>query len=414
MGVKSYGDRMDTSRLTLRCAIVFWSSKLSARSTAVVIHAALEEEATADVSPDVQKATLVNFHQMFGHFSYDTIERIAKNPGSEIRITDQRRLTCITCAQNKQTKNSQIKKDTGVHSPIDRVRGVIWQTGVARQVSEARIQASNGKAESMHRTVLNMTRAMIFASGLLLTFWGDAAEYATYNLNRSPTSANPKRASFIEVLTKRAPDLRKIVIFGSHVRCTAIHGRIRSPIALKSAPSLVKATRRKGSVFTCARTTLLSSHNMSRTSRHFQQRRTQLQRELESDDRADANTSSDAQEPAHAMQREHKAYSKKPRKTHKWTRQPIATRAASKKSSTSQDEAARSTDVVSHVFEPDLKNHREAIKSTKCLNWKEAMEEKLAALEANDVCAVVRRPSGSNVLHSRWVFKTKKTEVINA
>ncbi|CAI5705529.1 unnamed protein product [Peronospora effusa] len=110
------------------------------------------------------------------------------------------------------------------------------------------------------------------------------------------------------------------------------------------------------------------------------------------------------------MQREHKAYSKKPRKTHKWTRQPIATGAASKKSSTSQDEAARSTDVVSHVFEPDPKNHREAIKSTKCLNWKEAMEEKLAALEANDVCAVVRRPSGSNVLHSRWVFKTKKTD----
>ena len=43
-------------------------------------------------------------------------------------------------------------------------------TGVARQVSEARNQASNGKAERMHRTVLNMARSMIFASNLPLAF----------------------------------------------------------------------------------------------------------------------------------------------------------------------------------------------------------------------------------------------------
>ena len=70
------------------------------------------------------------------------------------------------------------------------------RTGVARQISEARNQASNGKAERMHRTILNMARSMIFASRLPLTFWGDAVEYAAYILNRSPTSANAKRASF--------------------------------------------------------------------------------------------------------------------------------------------------------------------------------------------------------------------------
>lgn len=89
------------------------------------------------------------------------------------------------------------------------------KTGVARQISEARNQASNGKAERMHRTVLNMARCMIFACGLLLFFWGDAVEYATYVLNRSPTRANAKRASPLEVLTGQAPNLRKIVAFGS-------------------------------------------------------------------------------------------------------------------------------------------------------------------------------------------------------
>ncbi|CAH0492883.1 unnamed protein product [Peronospora farinosa] len=54
---------------------------------------------------------------------------------------------------------------------------------VARQISEARNQASNGKAECMHRTVLNMARAMIFASDLPLYFGGDAVKYSTYILN---------------------------------------------------------------------------------------------------------------------------------------------------------------------------------------------------------------------------------------
>ena len=53
------------------------------------------------------------------------------------------------------------------------------QAGATRQVSEPRNQASNGKAERMHRTVLNMARCMVFASNLPLCYWGDAVEYCT-------------------------------------------------------------------------------------------------------------------------------------------------------------------------------------------------------------------------------------------
>ena len=66
------------------------------------------------------------------------------------------------------------------------------RTGVARQVSEARNQASNGKAERMHRIVLNLARSMMFACTLPLMFWGDAVQYAVHILNRSPTRANAK------------------------------------------------------------------------------------------------------------------------------------------------------------------------------------------------------------------------------
>lgn len=89
------------------------------------------------------------------------------------------------------------------------------ETGVARQVNEANNQAANGKAERMHRTVMNMVRCMLFACGLPLSFWGDAAEYAAYILNRMPTRANAKRMSPIEVLTGQTPNLVEILVFGS-------------------------------------------------------------------------------------------------------------------------------------------------------------------------------------------------------
>ena len=100
----------------------------------------------------------------------------------------------------------------GEYKPLD---VFCKKTGVSRQMSERDNQSSNGKAERMHRTIMNMVRSMVFASGLPLKFWGDAAEYAAYILNRSPTKANEGGISPIEMLTKKQPNLNDIVVFGS-------------------------------------------------------------------------------------------------------------------------------------------------------------------------------------------------------
>ena len=88
-------------------------------------------------------------------------------------------------------------------------------TGIARQISEPRNQASNGKAERMHRTIMGMVRSMVFACGLPLSFWGDAAEYAAYILNRSLTRSTPKRMSAIEVFIKNK--VRDVVAFSTYM-----------------------------------------------------------------------------------------------------------------------------------------------------------------------------------------------------
>lgn len=66
----------------------------------------------------------------------------------------------------------------------------------------------------MHKTVLSMARVMIFQSALQLKVKKYAGKYAKYNLNRRLTNSSSGRASPLEGLTKKAPNLRRIVVFG--------------------------------------------------------------------------------------------------------------------------------------------------------------------------------------------------------
>ncbi len=76
-------------------------------------------------SDSAHSDTLYNWHMRLGHQSYDAIETLTAKPGSGIKLTNHSRPNCMTCAEGKQTKNKQSKKDSGEHSPVDRVGGVI-------------------------------------------------------------------------------------------------------------------------------------------------------------------------------------------------------------------------------------------------------------------------------------------------
>uniref|UniRef100_A0AAV1TEW2 Integrase catalytic domain-containing protein n=1 Tax=Peronospora matthiolae TaxID=2874970 RepID=A0AAV1TEW2_9STRA len=465
-----------------------------------VLMAILAEEGAAESSFGVQSGTLMHFHQRLGHLPFDTVERMAKDPASGIKLTDRRRLTCLSCAEGKQTKNSQSQKDTGVNAPIDRIGGVICsdpkgpmtpkdrhgnrylvnfidhksnycrvflaptkdqaakkiehflvffekrfncrihvlrtdgggeyqnvdlfckRTGVARQVSEARNQASNGKAERMHRTVLNMARSIIFASHLPLTFWGDAVEYAAYILNRSPTSANLQRASPIQVLTKVVPDLRNIVVFGSS--CTVYRDPRKNSLAQRSKVGIIvgRSDEAKGyGVFLQQDNIVVVTQHVKNIATLSDEQNEQLQRALEYEDQAGTAVSRSAESSALSMAS--LAISSKQKKNGKltvrsgrlkkksWTRSSHGTRGASKRAQkfAGQEEPASNTSIVNHVYERYPKNYGEAMRSSKSEDWKKAMCEELEALENNDVWHLIKRPSSSNALHTKWVYKTKMT-----
>ena len=85
-------------------------------------------EPSEESNQDVHEDTLMNFHRRLGHLNYDAILRLAKDPSSGLKITDDTRQNCLTCAQGKQTKNKQSQKDSGNNAPIDRIGGVTLET----------------------------------------------------------------------------------------------------------------------------------------------------------------------------------------------------------------------------------------------------------------------------------------------
>ena len=89
------------------------------------IMAALEARAMNADAEDVHEASLLHWHQRLGHLAFDTIERIARDPASGIRLTIKKRMACVSCLTGKQTRNAHTQKDSGVNSPIDRIDGVI-------------------------------------------------------------------------------------------------------------------------------------------------------------------------------------------------------------------------------------------------------------------------------------------------
>jgi hypothetical protein len=91
-------------------------------------------------------------------------------------------------------------------------------TGIHRQRMEPNQSVANGKAERMHRTLVDMARSMLFNSTMPVPFWGEAVQFACYVHNRIPTYSNPGEKSPLEALTGKIPKIADIVVFGS--KCT--------------------------------------------------------------------------------------------------------------------------------------------------------------------------------------------------
>uniref|UniRef100_A0AAV1TVX0 Retroviral polymerase SH3-like domain-containing protein n=1 Tax=Peronospora matthiolae TaxID=2874970 RepID=A0AAV1TVX0_9STRA len=250
---------------------------------------------------------------------------------------------------------------------------------------------------------------MMFACALPLQFWGDAVQCAVYILNRSPTRANAKRASPIEVLTGKVPDLRSIVVFGSS--CSVYRDPRKSSLQQRSQTGIIVGVSEdtKGyKVLLQRESKVVVTKHVKNISTLSDAQNEQLQRAKKVGYRDDKAKDTASTTEALVTTRDDKGGAQNGREGRKkskklWSRQAYGTRGASKQEQAAarQEERAKSDEVISAVFERDPRNYSEAMRSLRRAEWKAAMQEEIAALESNDVWVVTKRSPGANNLHSK-------------
>jgi len=91
---------------------------------------------------------------------------------------------------------------------------LLKNAGIEHEVTAAYTSKSNGVAERANRTIMDMVRPMLHASGLPLSLWGEAAHTACYLKNRMLTRGLPGITPY-EAFTGRKPKVAHLRIFGS-------------------------------------------------------------------------------------------------------------------------------------------------------------------------------------------------------
>ena len=72
----------------------------------------------------------------------------------------------------------------------------------------------NGLVERKHQHILNITRSLLFHSGLLQCFWNYVAALAVHLINRIPSSLLDNKSPYY-VLHDKLPDISHLRVFGS-------------------------------------------------------------------------------------------------------------------------------------------------------------------------------------------------------
>lgn len=110
-------------------------------------------------------------------------------------------------------KLSKLRCDNGGEYTDNQLKQWFRNKGIQMDITVPHSPQLNGKAERLNRTIIEKARSLIFDSGMSKDFWGEAARFAAFLLNRSPTEATVKTP--IEMLTNDKPDLSRLQIFGS-------------------------------------------------------------------------------------------------------------------------------------------------------------------------------------------------------
>ena len=106
-----------------------------------------------------------------------------------------------------------IRSDRGREYVNNDLQAFLKNEGIRAQYTAPYSPQQNGVAERKNRSLLDMSRCMLFDADLDKKYWGEAIHTANYLQNRLPSRATSKTP--FELWHSRKPDLRYLQIFGS-------------------------------------------------------------------------------------------------------------------------------------------------------------------------------------------------------
>ncbi|UYV75437.1 hypothetical protein LAZ67_13000274, partial [Cordylochernes scorpioides] len=119
----------------------------------------------------------------------------------------------VISAHTEFGKNIQtIRKDNGREYVNRQVEDFLNQSGIKHQLTFPYSPAQNGVAERKNRSLMEMTRCMLFDSGPSQSLWAEAVTTANYLHTRIPSKATDKTP--FELWTNRKPSLKHLKRFG--------------------------------------------------------------------------------------------------------------------------------------------------------------------------------------------------------
>ena len=93
----------------------------------------------------------------------------------------------------------------------------LQERGITHRLTTPRNPHQNGVAERMNRTLVELTRSMLHAKQVPKSFWAEALNVAVHIRNRVTSHSLPSRTTPYEILFGRKPNLSYLRVFGS--RC---------------------------------------------------------------------------------------------------------------------------------------------------------------------------------------------------
>jgi hypothetical protein len=267
------------------------------------------------------------------------------------------------------------------------------QKGIVHETTVPYSPEQNGAAERLNRTLMERVRAMLQDAGdLPAELWAEAAVTACYLRNRSPVAGRDKTP--LELFFNVRPDVSNLRTFGARAY-VHIPGQLRSKLDSKTAKGVMVGyePRNKGyrvyldsGSMTVGKNVVFDEGKTARASKYVRF------------EDSESDTSSDA-EPEHQTE----------------TGQPAAPPARSTRKrqapsewwrvSSSSRVPERAMTAVTQVVEPT--SVEEALQSPQAAHWRQAMDEEMESLAANETWTLEQLPSGVQAVPVKWVFKVK-------